>query len=66
VVPAVSTALLCRRSLGTVMLGFLAEGLFIPLLAAYLITLIVGLAFAMLPSEHRDGGQSARVGKNSQ
>ncbi len=47
------------------MLGFLAEGLFIPLLAAYLITLVVGLAFALLHMEHRERGPSTRVGKNS-
>ena len=47
------------------MLGFLAEGLFIPLLAAYLITLVVGLAFAVLHREHREGGRATRVGKNS-
>ena len=47
------------------MLGFLAEGLFIPVLAAYLITLVVGLAFAVLHRGHREGGQQTPVGKNS-
>jgi hypothetical protein len=60
-----SKALLCRGSLGTVMLAFLAEGLFIPLLAAYLITLVAGLTFAVLHREHREGGRQTPVGKNS-
>jgi hypothetical protein len=47
------------------MLGFLAEGLFAPLLAAYLITLVVGLAFVVLHRKHREGGEQPRVGKNS-
>ena len=55
VAPAMSMALLCRGSLGTVMLGFLAEGLFIPLLAAYLITLVVGVALVVLRSGARPG-----------
>jgi hypothetical protein len=58
-------ALLCKGSVGTVMLGFLAEGLFIPLLAAYLITLVVGLAFAALHRDHDGAGRRTRVRKNS-
>jgi hypothetical protein len=47
------------------MLAFLAEGLFLPLLAAYLITLVAGVAFLVRHRSHSGGESSPRVGKNS-
>jgi len=44
------------------MLVYLMEGIFIPILAAYLITLVAGVAFALL---HGDPGGQRPVGKNS-
>jgi len=48
------------------MLGFLAEGLVVPILAAYLITLVIGLVFLVRQrgrdADHRD----PPIGKNSQ
>lgn len=44
------------------MLVYLMEGIFIPLLAAYLITLVAAVAFALLQS---DPGSRRRVGKKS-
>ena len=44
------------------MLVYLVEGIFIPLLAAYLITLVAGVALALLPG---DPGSRLPVGKKS-
>jgi hypothetical protein len=44
------------------MLVYLIEGIFIPLLAAYLITLVAWVAFALLQG---DPGGRRPVGKNS-
>jgi hypothetical protein len=62
---AAPPALWWYGSLGTVMLGFLAEGLFAPLLAAYLITLVIGLVLAVLHSRRGREPGDPRLGKNS-
>jgi hypothetical protein len=47
------------------MLLYLAEGIFIPLLAAYLITLVAGAALVLLHRERRGDPSRPPVGKNS-
>jgi hypothetical protein len=52
-------------SVGTLMFAFLAEGIFLPLLAAYLITLVATLVFALSRGEHDDPEQRFHIGKKS-
>jgi hypothetical protein len=48
------------------MLAFLAQGLIAPLLAAYLITLVAGLALLLAQfGRHSDEQRHTRIGKNS-
>jgi hypothetical protein len=48
------------------MLAFLAQGLIAPLLAAYLITLVAGLALLLGHfARHFDERRHTRIGKNS-
>jgi hypothetical protein len=48
------------------MLAFLAQGLVAPLLAAYLITLVAGLALLLAHFSRRSDEQGhTRIGKNS-
>ena len=47
------------------MLSFLAEGIFLPLIAAYLITLVATLVFALSRGEHDDREQRFQIGKKS-
>jgi hypothetical protein len=60
------TALVSVPSIGTFMLAFLAQGLIAPLLVAYLITLLAGLALVLAhPDRSRDEYGHTGLEKNS-
>lgn len=61
-VPSITVA--WDSSVGLLMLAFLAEGIFLPLLAAYLITLVAAVIF-LFSGKERERRPRDPVGNNS-